>query len=59
LRRELVGQYALPRERGAGRLEVAPIVKTITTIRQYYPRAKTLFVLSEERNRRAMEPLFA
>lgn len=57
-------QYALPRQHVTGMLEVVPIVETITTIRKYYPRAKTLFVLSEDNlseqsNRRAMEPLFA
>lgn len=57
-------QYALPRQSVTGLLEVVPIVETITTVRKYYPRAKTLFVLSEESvseesNRRAMEPLFA
>jgi ABC-type uncharacterized transport system substrate-binding protein len=57
-------QYALPRERVTGMLEVTPIVETIATVRKYFPRARTLFVLSEESvseesNRRAMEPLFA
>ncbi len=56
-------QYALPREHVTGMLEVVPIVETITTLKPYYPRARTLFVLSEDSlseqsNRHAMEPLF-
>jgi ABC-type uncharacterized transport system substrate-binding protein len=55
--------YGLPTASVTGMLAVVPIVETITTLREYYPRAKKLFVLSEasvseESNRRAMEPLY-
>jgi ABC-type uncharacterized transport system substrate-binding protein len=56
-------QYGLPTPHVTGMLEVVPIVETITEMKRYYPRAKTLFVLSEdsvseESNRRAMGPLY-
>jgi ABC-type uncharacterized transport system substrate-binding protein len=56
-------QYGLPTASVTGMLEVVPIVETLTTLRQYYPRLKKPFVLleesvSEESNRRALEPLY-
>jgi len=55
--------YGLPTDNVTGMLEVLPVRETVEILKQYYPRMKSLVVLSENtaselKNKAAMESIF-
>jgi len=55
--------YGLPSEYVTGMLEVLPVEEIISTLQEYYPRARTMTVISENshserKNREFLDPLY-
>jgi ABC-type uncharacterized transport system substrate-binding protein len=55
--------YGLPAGNVTGMVEVVPVAETIQTLKRYYPRARTLWVLSEntlseQKNRQVLDTTF-